>query len=392
MNFTRHFALVLITGLRLAAQAAPQLQGVGAAMHAIIDAQEVAGAVTLVTNKDKIMHLEATGFADLAGKKPMAPDTMFWLASTTKPFTGVAILMLQDAGRLNIGDPVAKYIPAFADLKTPSGTSANLTIAQLLTHTSGLADTPPKEYIVATALADFIPRRLAEPMRFEPGERWKYASSEIDVAGHIVEIVSGKSFDAFLRERLFDPLAMKDTTFHPTKAQLMRMATCYVKDDDTGELRPQPPIWPTILRETSPPLPAGGLFSTASDLGQFCRMLLNHAVLDGKRYLSEASYRNLTMVQTGDLPTNFSAAQYSQAFGWGLGVYVLRVPHAGVSAMLSPGSFGHPGAAGTDFIVDPVKGVAYVLMIQRLNLPDNFDNKPGRAFLQAAVTALAKAE
>ena len=119
---------------------APKLPGIGAAMQEMIAKNEIAGAVTVVVTKDKVLHLESTGFADVAAKRPMTPDTLFWIASMTKPITGTAILMLQDEGKLNVADPVAKYLPEFANLKTPSGKPANLTITQILTHTSGLGE------------------------------------------------------------------------------------------------------------------------------------------------------------------------------------------------------------------------------------------------------------
>src|SRR5437660_8988524 len=120
--------------------AAPKLPGIGAAMQEMIAKNEIAGAVTVVVTKDKLIHLESTGFANVAAKRPMTADTLFWIASMTKPITGTAILMLQDEGKLNVSDPVAKYIPEFADLKTPSGKAAGLTIQQILTHTSGLGE------------------------------------------------------------------------------------------------------------------------------------------------------------------------------------------------------------------------------------------------------------
>ena len=130
-------ALVLAATLTASAQG-PTLPGIGAAMQEMVVRQEVAGAITVVVGKDRVLHLEATGSADVAAKRPMTPDTLFWIASMTKPVAGVAVLMLQDEGKLKVSDPVAKYLPGFADLKPPSGKPANLTITQILTHTSGL--------------------------------------------------------------------------------------------------------------------------------------------------------------------------------------------------------------------------------------------------------------
>lgn len=145
--------------------ATPKLPGVGAAMQEMIAKNEIAGAITVVVAKDRIVHFETTGHADVAGKRPMTPDTLFWIASMTKPITGVAILMLQDEGKLNVADPVAKYLPEFANLKTPSGKPANLTITQILTHTSGLGEAGGDAARQAKTLADLVPLWLAAPMQ-----------------------------------------------------------------------------------------------------------------------------------------------------------------------------------------------------------------------------------
>src|SRR5256884_5775968 len=219
----------------------PKLPGIGAAMQEMIAKNEIAGAVTVVVTKDKLLHLESTGLADVAAKRPMTPDTLFWIASMTKPITGTAMLMLQDEGKLNVADPVAKFLPGFADLKTPSGKPANLTITQILTHTSGLGEASGPDAQKAKTLADLVPLWLAAPMQYEPGEKWKYTQSGINAAGRIVEVVSGMTFDAFLQKRLFDPLGMTNTTFYPTAGQGARLATAYAKNKDTGLLEPVPP-------------------------------------------------------------------------------------------------------------------------------------------------------
>ena len=371
----------------------PKLPGVGAAMEDMVATNEIAGAVTVVLTKDKIVHLENTGFADVATKRAMTPDTLFWIASMTKPITGVAILMLQDDGKLNIADPVAKYIPEFANLKTPSGKPANLTITQILTHTSGLGEASGEGAQTAKTLADLVPLWLAAPMQYEPGEKWKYTQSGINLAGRIVEVVSGMTFDTFLQKRLFDPLGMKHTTFYPTEAQRERMVTAYAKNKDTGALEPVPPRADFGTRNR-PPQGNGGLYSTAHDYARFCQMLLNGGRLEGKRYLSASALKALTSVQTGDLPTGFFQAENhgkrGANYGWGIGTCILRTPHEGVAAMLSPGTFGHGGAWGTQAWIDPVKGVAYILMVQRQNFPNSDASEVRRVFQQAASEARAK--
>lgn len=385
--------LVLAASVQLAKAApVPVLPGVGDAMREQVESGQIAGAVTAVVDRGGIRHLECTGLADIASGRPMAPDSVFWIASMTKPVTAVAILMLQDEGRLSVNDPVAKYLPEFADLKTPAGKPANLTILQILTHTSGLGEAPGPAAREARSLADLVPLWLAAPMQHEPGAKWHYCQSGINVAGRIVEVASGLGFDTFLERRLFRPLGMNDTTFYPSESQRDRMVTAYQKDKATGALVAVPPRNDFGQRER-PPLGNGGLFSTAGDYAVFCRMLLDDGSLDGRRYLSPAAVGFLKTPQTGDLPTGFLQGEafgnHGLDYGWGLGTCVLKRPHEGVAAMLSAGSFGHGGAWGTEAWIDPVKGVAYVLMVQRSNFP-NSDASPVRAaFQEAAAKALA---
>ena len=385
--------LAMVSFSRAAFAEEPTLRGVGAAMEEMVSKNEIAGAVTVVVAKDKMLHLGSTGFADVAAKKPMTAETLFWIASMTKPVTAVAILMLQDEGKLKVSDPVAKYLPEFANLKTPSGKPADLTITQLLTHTSGLGEAGGPAARQARTLADLVPLWLAAPMQYEPGEKWKYTQSGINAAGRIVEVVSGLSFDGFLQQRLFDPLGMKDTTFYPTDAQRARLVTAYAKNKETGALEAVAPRAEFGSRDR-PPQGNGGLFSTARDYARFCQMLLGGGTLDGRRYLTTDAMAFLATPQTGDLPTGFfqndTYGQRGANYGWGLGTCVLRTPHDGVAAMLSPGSFGHGGAWGTQAWVDPAKGVAYVLMVQRSNFPNSDASEVRRVFQEAAAKAVGK--
>jgi CubicO group peptidase (beta-lactamase class C family) len=324
--------------------AQPKLPGVGAAMQEMIAKNEIAGAVTVVVNKDKVLHLESSGFADVATKRPMTPDTLFWIASMTKPITGVAILMLQDEGKLKATDPVSKYLPEFVSLKTPSGKPANLTITQILTHTSGLGEASGPEAQKAKTLADLVPLWLAVPMQYEPGEKWRYTQSGINAAARIVEVVSGMTFDVFLQKRLFGPLGMKSTTFYLTPENRMTLVTAYARNKDTNQLEAVPPR-PEFGPRDRPPQGNGGLYSTATDYARFCQMLLNGGRFKGRRYLSAEAMRFLSTPQTGDLPTGFfqndAFGRRGTNYGWGLGTCVLKSPHDGVASMLSPGSYGH---------------------------------------------------
>ncbi|HZQ46248.1 MAG TPA: serine hydrolase domain-containing protein, partial [Verrucomicrobiae bacterium] len=219
----------------------PTLHGVRPAVQTTIDAGGIAGAVTVVVTRDRVVHLDTAGFADLARRKPMRTDTVFYIASMTKPVTAAAVLMLQDEGKLNVSDPVSKFIPEFAALKTPSGRPANLTIARLLTHTSGLGEAPLEQVWQAHTLANAIPLYLAAPMQYEPGEKWKYTQSGINVAARIVEVAGGMTFDEFVQKSIFDPLGMKSTTFYAMEKFPGRLAVSYTKNASNGVLEVNTP-------------------------------------------------------------------------------------------------------------------------------------------------------
>ncbi len=298
--------------------------------------------------------------------------------------------MLQDDGKLNVNDPVAKFIPAFADLKTPSGKPANLTIVQLMTHTSGLGEAGGEGARTARTLADLVPLWLAAPMKYEPGAKWQYTQSGINAAARIVEVASGKTFPEFLAQRLFGPLGMKHTTHTPTAEQVPLLATPYAKNKDTAQLAPVATTPPAP--GTRPPTGNAGLYASATDYARFCQMLLTGGKLDGHRYLSPAAMALISTPQTGALPTGFfqndTYGQRGMNYGWGIGTCILKTPHEGLAAMLSPGTYGHGGAWGTQAWIDPVKGVAYVLMVQRTNFPNSDASEVRLRFQQAAAAAL----
>ena len=367
---------------------APKLKGVHEAMQAIVTAGDMSGAVTVVTTKDKIIHLDATGLADIAQKKPMQANTLFWMASMTKPVTAVSVLMLHDDGKLKVTDQVSKYIPEFANLKTPSGKPANLTIMQILTHTSGLGEGNSADVLNAKTLADLVPIFLSAPMQYEPGAKWKYTQSAINVASRIVEVASGMTYDQFVQKRVLDPLGMTHTTFYPDDKAIATRAIGYQKNKTTGafEAVEQPAAYPG--KPGHPPLGNGGLFSTGPDYARFCQMLLGGGMFNGKRYLSSDAMKWLTTIQTGDLPAGF-IPDHSADYGWGIGVAIQRRPHDGVGAMLSAGTYGHGGAWGTQAWIDPVRGVAYILMVQRPGLNGDAA-EVRRVFQQTASDAIKK--
>lgn len=364
---------------------AKELAQISARMREFVVGGEIAGAVTLVATREKILHLDAVGYTDLNRKTPLPKEAIFWIASMTKPITATAVLMMQDEGKLSVNDQVSKYIPELADLKTPSGQAANLTVRHLLTHTSGLAEATPEQAKSARQLSDLIPAYARQSVAFDPGSRWQYSQSGINTAARIVEIVSGQNFSDFLRQRLFDPLGMKDTTFYLHQKQLPRLAKSYKKD---GNALQESAI--SILHGHQPesrdryPAANGGLFSTASDYARFCQFILSEGKFNGKQYLKPESVKLMTSLQTGELKTGFTEGN-----GWGLGWCVVRQPQ-GVTATLAPGAFGHGGAYGTQAWIDPQRGLIYILMVQRSNFPNADNSDVRRVFQQTVAAALAK--
>ncbi len=350
-------------------------------MKEIVTRQEVPGIVSLVATPQGIVHLSAVGYADPLKKEPLRTDSIFWIASMTKPITATAVLMMKEEGKLSIDDPVEKYIPELGALKTADGKPARITLKHLLTHTSGMGEATPEEAKAAKKLADLIPAFAAKSVAFTPGTQWRYCQSGINTLGRIVEIVSGQSLPEFMEARIFRPLGMSDTTFYLRPQQMRRLVTPAKWND--GKL--EPTVF-TFLYGAEPtssdryPLANGGLFSTASDYARFAVMILNGGKAAGKRIVSEESIRLMSTIQTGDIVTGFTPGN-----GWGLGWCVVRQPQ-GVTAMLSPGTFGHGGAYGTQAWIDPVKNVALIMLVQRSNFPNSDASDVRKAFQEAALS------
>jgi CubicO group peptidase (beta-lactamase class C family) len=360
-----------------------------------VDRQQTAGTVTLVARKGKVISLEAVGWQDREARLPMKADSIFQIASMTKPVTAMGIAMLEEEGKLSIEDPVEKHLPEFRGQQiiqkregstiTLGKPSRPITIKDLLTHTSGLHGGSPPGFGDLYAKRN---RTLAEatiaisqwPLEFEPGTKWAYCNTGIDTLGRIIEVCSGKSYEAFLGERLFRPLGMKDTFFYPDPEQKKRVATLYKKDKD-GLARSENFLGDAVGGKF--PLPAGGMFSTAPDLVKLYQMVLDKGTADGKRYLSEASIEKMTRNHTGDLRAGFT-----DGIVMGLGWQVVGTP-TGVTEMLSPGTFGHGGAFGTQGWIDPGKGMIFILMVQRSGFP-NGDASDLRKSLQSIAVAAIK--
>jgi CubicO group peptidase (beta-lactamase class C family) len=399
--FLAGVSLVIDRGLNAAARGEDWLPGrlayIQAKMQAFVDRGEIAGAVTVVGRHDALLSVEAVGQANIENHRPMTKDTIFRIASMTKPITAIGIMMLVDEGKLSVEDPVEKHLAEFRGqlLLTSidkSGTvmikkpSRPITIRDLLTHTSGMQWYP-------AGLSDLYQKRnrtLAEAicvvsqhaLLFEPGSKWAYCNTGIDTLGRIIEVVSGQSYEDFLRARIFDPLSMTDTTFYPTPAQRERVAVTYAKKD--GHLSPtNNGILELPATGARFPVPAGGLYSTAGDLAKLYQMMLNRGTFAGKRLLNEQSVAAMTKIQTGELKTGFV-----DGMGWGFGWGIVREPKD-VTEALSPGSFGHGGAYGTQVWIDPTKDLFTVLLIQRSDL-GNSDGSAMRRDLQNLAAAAIK--
>ncbi|MFO0957346.1 MAG: serine hydrolase domain-containing protein [Isosphaeraceae bacterium] len=395
------FALLLIAATpatRAQSPADPALSAeVRRAMQPFVDSGELAGVVALVGDRDKVLALEAIGKARIEDDRPMRPDTVFRIASMTKPITAIAIMMLADEGKLRPEEPVAKYLPEFQGQKLVAGRDGDtitlksprrpITLRDLLTHTSGLPGGPPQ------GLGDLYTRRnhtLAEavmafsqrPLEFEPGTKWAYCNAGIDTLGRVVEVVSGQSYEDFLKSRIFGPLGMDDTAFYPPADLLARSAMTYDRKD--GMLVPASSTIIGPPQGAKYPIPAGGLYSTAPDMARLYRMMLHRGELDGRRYLTESAVAEMTRLQTGEIKTGFV-----DGMGFGYGWAFVREPQ-GVTAMLSPGTFGHGGAFGTQGWIDPAAGRFVVLMIQRTGLPNSDASDFRKALQQVAFPSKAK--
>jgi len=393
MNFRRAPLIVLLLSLATSPLlAADHSSPILAAIKPFIERNDISGAVTLVAQRGGIVSLDTLGLADIKTGEPMKTDTLFWIASMSKPVTGVAILMLQDEGRLNVNDAVEKYLPEFGGqwlvneksdeamvLKRPA---RPITLKDLLTHTAGVPNvTAPRPH---STLAELVSLISQKPLQFEPGSKWSYSNSGIDTLGRIVEVVSGQPFDEFLGKRIFKPLGMRSTSFHPSRGLSKRLARSYQKNNQIGTLEQTDVYFVNgdLWDEKRTVRPSGGLFSTAEDMFRFYQMMLNGGVWKGQRLLSEFAAQELTRTQTGDIKTGFT-----EGMSWGLGFQVVKVPQ-GVTAMLSPGTFGHGGAYATQSWADPKLNSIYILMIQRRGFPNGDDSNVRKAFQTAAVETL----
>ena len=333
-----------------------------ALLQPFVDKHELAGAVALVADKDQVVSIETVGFADIEAGKPMKADSVFWIASQSKGITAAAVMMLVDEGKISLDDAVEKYLPEFRDQMVVAGKDGDkvtlkkpshpITIREVLSHVSGLPFRSDVEQptLDALPLADAVKSYAKTPLQTEPGTHYQYSNAGINTGARIIEVVTGRKYEDFMDERLFNPLGMKDTTFWPNEEQIARLAKSYRPNSTKDGLVEFPfgqMLYPLNDRSKRFPMPAGGLFSTAQNTALFCQMLLNGGELNGNRYLSPAAFKELTTRQT--------PKSISNSYGLGLAV--------------GADWFGHGGAHATNMEIRPSKGIVMIWMVQHGGFP-----------------------
>ena len=356
-----------------------RLERIGPAMQRHIDAGEIAGVVTLVARRGRIAHCEAHGYADIAKRTPMKTDAIFGLASSSKPITAVAIMMLVESGDVRLQDPVSKFIPEFAapaQVAVPKEGGAEgaydlvpatrpITVRDLLTHGSGLMSgglgTRSAQATTQRApqdtLATYIPKLGAVPLDFQPGTLWRYSGlAGFDVLSRIVEVASGQPFDTFLRERIFEPLDMPDTAFKYSGRQAERLAAVHARRDGTLQSTPRDLAQAVYFSGAS------ALSASVEDYLQFAQMLLNRGELDGHRVLGPRTVEMMTANHTGDM-VNGQFGRPARGMGFGLGMQVVLDPIAADLAV-SKGAISWPGGSGVSHWIEPAEELVSIYFIQ----------------------------
>jgi CubicO group peptidase (beta-lactamase class C family) len=377
-----------------------RLQKVHEAVQRHIDAGDIPGAVVLVARNGHVVYLDPQGVTDSDTKKPVQKDTAYWVASMTKPMVATCIMMLMEEGKLRLNDPVYRYIPEFKTTKvrvrkpgspplpttlTGGGDASgyydesqyydfvpadrDITIRHLLTHTSGLmtigvqnaaAPTPQPAQSIATWAA----KLASTPTDFQPGTNWAYSNvAGFDVLARVVEVVSGMPFEQFIKQRLFEPLGMNNTSFYPIRPELkQRLATVTLRKTANGFEGGPDPIYINYVSG------AAGSVSTVEDYWRFAEMLLNGGQSNGKRLLKPETVTMMTSNEVGDLfPGTSSGARYQKygprGMGFGFGVVTVTDAEA-AGAAVSTGSFGWDGQGTTRFWVIPKEKMVVVMLVR----------------------------
>ena len=381
-----------------------RLTGIDAFIERMQREHKVAGAVTLVARRGKLVSLKAHGLADLETQRAVRVDDLFQLQSMTKPVATVAALQLMERGLLRLSDPVERFLPEFANLQVavaregaPGGfdripAARPMTIADLMTHRAGFVGLPPRDTPAARlqrealgrlpadgnfTLEQFVSRLATVPLDAQPGAGFRYGPATT-VLGRVIEVVTGQSLDVALQVQIFGPLGMNDTSFRVPQDKRARVVPAYALKPGEGLVRlPLDDLAPRFLSA------GGNLFGTATDYLRFCQMLLHGGELEGVRILSRQSVDLMRSPQVDSIPLPFLPGQ---SFGLGVAVRKADDPTAWLG---SPGSYGWSGGYNTYFRIDPVEQVIFALFVQlafspvQLELQHGFHDAAVQAYLPA---------
>jgi methyl acetate hydrolase len=377
-------ALLVLAGCTARTAAMPALTTTGAAaidrmFQQAVDSKDIPGVVAAVVNRDRVLYLQAFGKQDVGRDIPMSTDTVFRIASMTKPVTSTGIMMLYEQGKLGLDDPVGNYLPAYkgreviATFNEPDATyttrpaKSEITIRQLLTHTSGLG----YDFTSATVAA-LLSKTGKEPqdlpLLFDPGTKWTY-SAATRVLGSVIEKLSGQSIEMWDQAKIFGPLGMKDTTYMPGAEEVKRLATIHQRDATGLTETPNPEQFTPTVRGD------GGLVSTAADYAAFVQLFLNEGRWHGQQLLKPETVRQMTTNQIGTVVVETMPAvlpRRSATFPFGAGVdkfglgFQITMTDGATTHERGVGSYTWAGIDNTQFWVDPRNGIGVVILTQVL--------------------------
>jgi CubicO group peptidase (beta-lactamase class C family) len=375
-----------------------RLQTIRPRLQELVDKQVIPGAVALVARHGQVALLEATGWRDIENRKPMQPDSIFQIMSMTKNFTGVAVMMLVEDGKIELRQPVEHYLPEFRGIQVeerqfngPGAVHAPKrppTVWQLMDHTSGLGGDPEGELAdnprtMRIPLAEAVRFYARTHVQFEPGASWSYSNMGIATLGRLIEVVSGEDYVHFVGNHILGPLGMQDSFYFPPEDKKDRIALVYHHAD--GKLvRAGDEILAgdaaKYRQGAKYPAPEFGMYSTAPDLVKFYQMLLNGGEYNGRRYLSRQSVETMTRVFT----PNVMPSGWLGGTGYGLTFEVVNQPE-GTLLLHSPGTFGHGGAFGTEGWIDPKNDLIRIMLVQ---VSDGAGDAPRSVVMQIGEAAV----
>ena len=348
------------------------------AMHSYVDDNELSGIQTAIVKNGKLIHFDSYGSSDISENDPLKEDDIFRIASMTKPIVSIGLMMLLEEGKFKLNDPVYKYIPEFKNLtvkkrKKIKPVKNHVKIIDLLRHSAGLNFKGPEDYrkVINMDLEEYTKESVKEPLKFEPGTTWWYSSST-DICGYLIEVLSGQKLDVYLKNRIFDPLKMDDTSFELPKNKIDRLTTLYVvgekKELVSFDNKSNTPFKDKVTLLNG----SGGLLSTTKDYLKFSVMLLNNGFFGGEQIIKKSTLD--LMKKDHSLGLKYKKLVFGKKKGFGLGFEVVKEEDTKFG---SKGTFGWGGMFGTYFRADPKQNMVYIYMTQsfetyRLKLADKF--------------------